>query len=390
MKTRLVTVLLLAAAPLWAEGVETSALPKMNPRLAVPADAAAPPVAVALPTEPAHAVPAPALPPVAVTLPAVPPALTAAAVPLPDGKPQVNFQIPAALPEALVLPPGGGLPVAATPPLPVATPVAPAAAPAPVAAPVAAVAEVEPSPRPKSRPEGLADSVTKATAGGGTMLASSLRPKDRPKDSVLTAAPAAKAAKAPEVAMPEEVEPVAMPAPKAKSKDKAKASKKGSVCGVAAIKGEEIAPITSKVKGCGLADGVRVTSVSGVRLSMAITVDCNTAKALNTWVDQLVQPAYGGAVVELKIAGHYICRPRNNIKGGKISEHGRGKAVDIGGFALSSGKVVMVAGGYNKTMRKVHQQACGLFGTTLGPGSDGYHEDHLHLDTASHRSPYCR
>lgn len=224
----------------------------------------------------------------------------------------------------------------------------------------------------------------------------SLRPQPRPKglEAVVAARRAEEAGKGLDLAAAAkaaEPEPVAEPAPKGKKKKKKeKVSAKGSVCGVAAIKGEPIAPITSKIKGCGLADGVRVTSVSGVRLSMAITVDCATAKALNTWIDQVVQPAYGNAVVEVKIAGHYICRSRNNVKGAKVSEHGRGKAVDIGGFVLSDGQSLTVVKNYNKTMRKVHKQACGLFGTTLGPGSDGYHEDHLHLDTASHRSPYCR
>ena len=41
-------------------------------------------------------------------------------------------------------------------------------------------------------------------------------------------------------------------------------------------------------------------------------------------------------------------------------------------------------------MRAAHRAACGIFGTTLGPGSDGYHEDHLHFDTVSRGSPYCR
>ena len=58
---------------------------------------------------------------------------------------------------------------------------------------------------------------------------------------------------------------------------------------------------------------------------------------------------------------------------------------------VASGKVIRVLGGFDKTMRKAHKGACGIFGTTLGPGSDGYHEDHLHFDTAAHRSgAYCR
>jgi hypothetical protein len=39
----------------------------------------------------------------------------------------------------------------------------------------------------------------------------------------------------------------------------------------------------------------------------------------------------------------------------------------------------------------MHRAACGTFGTTLGPGSDGMHEDHFHYDTARHRNgAYCR
>jgi hypothetical protein len=219
-------------------------------------------------------------------------------------------------------------------------------------------------------------------------LASSLRPMPRPKGLEALVDDARKGKdQGLDLAGLQEVEPEPVP----KGRKKEKVSKKGSVCGVASIKGEAIAAIKSKVKGCGLDEGVRVTSVSGVRLSQAITVDCATAKALNAWVTDVVQPAYGGAVVELKIAAHYICRTRNNKSGAKISEHGRGKAVDIAGFVLDNGKVAAVLGGYNKKMRRVHKGACGLFSTTLGPGSDGYHEDHLHFDTASHRSgTYCR
>lgn len=248
-----------------------------------------------------------------------------------------------------------------------AQPEAPSSAAEPEVSPEAVIAA---SPRPLPRPREIAEMVAAASAGTGS-------------EGLDLAA-----------MVPEPDEPP--PPPKTKSRaDKAKeretASRKGSVCGVAAIKGEKIAPIKSKVKGCGLKDGVRVTSVSGVRLSQAATIDCATAKALNTWVTDVLQPAYGGSVVELRVAAHYICRPRNNKRGAKVSEHGRGKAIDIGGIVLDSGKAAMVLGGYNKTLRKVHKGACGIFGTTLGPGSDGYHEDHLHLDTADYRSgPYCR
>lgn len=169
-------------------------------------------------------------------------------------------------------------------------------------------------------------------------------------------------------------------------------SKKGSVCGIPDIKGEKLAPITAKVKGCGIKDPVRVTSVAGIRLSTPATINCETAKSLRSWLTKAVEPVYGkGKVVEVKIAASYACRPRNNQRGAKVSEHGRGNAVDIAGFTFSNGKSVTVLGNYDKTMRKAHKAACGIFGTTLGPGSDGFHQDHLHFDVARYRGgPYCR
>ncbi|MES2844883.1 MAG: extensin family protein [Pseudomonadota bacterium] len=165
----------------------------------------------------------------------------------------------------------------------------------------------------------------------------------------------------------------------------------GSVCGDPDIRGEELARITSKIKGCGVENPVRVTSVDGVRLSTPATLDCTTATALKTWINKGMRPAFGrNEVVELRVAAHYICRPRNNVRGAKVSEHGRGKAIDIAAFVMSDGKTVSVLKDYNAQMRKAHKAACGIFGTTLGPGSDGYHEDHLHFDTASGRQPYCR
>ncbi len=170
------------------------------------------------------------------------------------------------------------------------------------------------------------------------------------------------------------------------------ASGDGFVCGDRAIRGEELARITSNVRGCGVEEPVRVTMVDGIRLTTPATIDCNTARALKAWIDEGVRPAFGRQeVVELRVAASYICRPRNNIRGAKISEHGRGKAIDISGFILSNGRELSVSNDYNRQMRRAHRAACGIFGTTLGPGSDGYHEDHLHFDTASHRSgPYCR
>jgi hypothetical protein len=165
-----------------------------------------------------------------------------------------------------------------------------------------------------------------------------------------------------------------------------------SVCGDPAIIGRALDPIGSRTRGCGIDAPVQITSIDGITLSQPATLDCATATALRQWIDNGLRPAFGDSRVEgLQIAGHYVCRPRNNVRGARISEHGRGKAIDISGIILEGGRVLTVEGNWNSAMRSAYKAGCGIFGTTLGPGSDGYHEDHMHFDTASHRSgSYCR
>jgi hypothetical protein len=174
--------------------------------------------------------------------------------------------------------------------------------------------------------------------------------------------------------------------------------RRGSVCGNTAIRGETLAPIAGRIRGCGIARPVRVTEVGGVRLSEAALMDCDTAAALHRWVERGVKPAvgrHGGGVAGLQVAAHYVCRTRNHRPGARLSEHAKGKAIDIAAILLKDGSMLSVArdwrGRNGRILKAAHKSACGTFGTTLGPGSDGMHEDHLHLDTARHRNgPYCR
>ena len=133
-----------------------------------------------------------------------------------------------------------------------------------------------------------------------------------------------------------------------------------------------------------------VTSVNGVRLDPPATMNCEAAEALSKWIGRGLQPAFNDQVVQLNIAGAYSCRPRNNVRGARVSEHGTGGAIDISGFVLRSGKTMTVARNYGAEIKRAKKAACGTFHTTLGPGSDGYHEDHIHLDVAHRRgSAYC-
>jgi hypothetical protein len=173
----------------------------------------------------------------------------------------------------------------------------------------------------------------------------------------------------------------------------------GSICGVAGIRGERLAPIAGRVPACAIGEPVRVTSVAGLRLSQAAIMDCPTAVALNAWAERGMKPAIGrlgGGPVGLRVAAHYACRGRNGQSGAKISEHGKGRAVDISAIQLANGQELTVLRGWrdpqhSRRLRAMHSAACGVFGTVLGPNSDGFHRDHFHFDTARYRSgSYCR
>ncbi|MCX7566953.1 extensin family protein [Sulfitobacter sp. F26169L] len=182
-------------------------------------------------------------------------------------------------------------------------------------------------------------------------------------------------------------------------REKQKRLAAGAVCGDIAIQGETIGDVAGRISGCGVDDAVRVSSVSGVTLSRKSTMDCGTARALRSWIDNSAKPSLsskGGGLRQIKVAAHYACRRRNNSKTGKISEHGKGRAIDISAFRMADGSEITVLRGWNargsrKALRRMHAGACGPFGTVLGPKANRFHLDHFHFDTARYRSgSYCR
>lgn len=188
------------------------------------------------------------------------------------------------------------------------------------------------------------------------------------------------------------------PSQKKLTREERRLLRKGAICGDPEIQGTAIGRVPGKIAGCGIADAVRVRSVAGVSLSQEAVLDCATVQALKQWVTKGMRPAMRrqGEVVQLRVAAHYTCRTRNSRPGAPVSEHGKGKAIDISGFRMSDGRVVSVLNGWtdrrtSRAMRQMHKAACGPFGTVLGPDADRFHRDHFHFDTARHRSgPYCR
>lgn len=174
---------------------------------------------------------------------------------------------------------------------------------------------------------------------------------------------------------------------------------KGAVCGDVAIQGDTLGRVSGHLGGCGIENAVRVRAVSGVSLSQHAVMDCQTADALRTWVDQSAKPALakkGGGLKTLRVAAHFACRTRNNQKGAKLSEHGKGRAIDISAFKLADGTEISVltgwqSEGFAQALRRMHRDACGPFGTVLGPNANRFHADHFHFDTARYRSgSFCK
>ena len=149
---------------------------------------------------------------------------------------------------------------------------------------------------------------------------------------------------------------------------------------------------------CGATDVVRLDAViqpdkTRVAVTPPATVRCTMAEAIATWMREDVTAAVatlGSTPRVLDNYASYDCRGRNRIAGAKISEHGLANAIDIRGLSLANGKFVgltdrNVAREFRETIRK---SACAQFTTVLGPGSDGHHETHVHLDLAERRGGY--
>ncbi|MFG1422633.1 extensin family protein [Roseixanthobacter liquoris] len=155
------------------------------------------------------------------------------------------------------------------------------------------------------------------------------------------------------------------------------------------------APPVAVKPGCALPAPVQVTAVrlvdgNLVTLSPAAILQCEMAAAVTQWVRDDLGPAVaalGTRMETFKVAASYDCRPRNRIKGAKMSEHGQGNAIDFGGFETVDKRVMEVKnGGLPIALQeRIKADACTRFSTVLGPGSDGYHEDHIHVDIAKRR-----
>ena len=117
------------------------------------------------------------------------------------------------------------------------------------------------------------------------------------------------------------------------------------------------------------------------------------AESIALWMRNDIAPAaamLGAPLAEIANYDSFDCRGRNRFIGAELSEHGKANALGIRALKLTNGTVIeptnpIVSKDFRETMRK---SACKRFMTVLGPGSDGYHETHVHVDLAERARGY--
>jgi hypothetical protein len=140
-------------------------------------------------------------------------------------------------------------------------------------------------------------------------------------------------------------------------------------------------------------DAVLLPDGSRVAVAPKATLRCDMAESFAAWVRDEAVPRLKPLNSPLRTVVNedsYECRGRNRVIGAKVSEHGKGNAIDVRGFILADRrKVVLTDVNEPKDLRDgLRDSACRRFTTVLGPGSDAYHEQHIHLDVLERRTGY--
>jgi hypothetical protein len=149
---------------------------------------------------------------------------------------------------------------------------------------------------------------------------------------------------------------------------------------------------------CGAPDAVLLQSIiladqAKIAVSPPATLRCPMAEQIADWVRDDVSPSlvhFGPPLRGLDNFDSYECRGRNRVRAALLSEHGRADALDVRDFKLADGRELGLTDVLvDKDWReKIRASACARFSTVLGPGSDGYHEEHIHLDLAERHNGY--
>jgi hypothetical protein len=215
------------------------------------------------------------------------------------------------------------------------------------------------------------------------------RPAEAPEDAD-KAAPADEAAPATD-----------KPAREEATKPDKPAAPPQSACRIALTEEIAIAPSIPPIRGpgaCGGEDLVRLEAIvlpdkRKVAVTPPATLRCTMATAIADWVrTDLVAIAakLGSEPAALDNYDSYECRGFNRIPGAHLSEHGRANALDVRAIKLANGRAVTLTDRDvpRELREEVLHSVCARFMTVLGPDSDWYHEEHIHLDLSERKSNY--
>jgi hypothetical protein len=150
---------------------------------------------------------------------------------------------------------------------------------------------------------------------------------------------------------------------------------------------------------CGGGDIVRLHAVipagngSRIEIRPAPILRCAFAESVAGWLRDEAAPQadkLGSPLRAVETYDAFECRGRNRVAGGKLSEHGKANAVDLRSFTLADGRILGLTDvkAAKEFRDDIRDSACRRFTTVLGPGSDSYHESHIHLDLIERRNSF--
>ena len=154
---------------------------------------------------------------------------------------------------------------------------------------------------------------------------------------------------------------------------------------------------------CAIENPVRLSS-GPIALSRPGVVSCDMARTLVRFEKDVLAPLarkyFGQTIKRIDHYGTYDCRSRRtetaqnskqnpnlgSSRGGRLSEHAMGRAIDFAGVELADGRIISVkhdwrAGGASANfLHDLARQSCSVFNVVLTPNHDRLHQDHIHMD----------
>lgn len=147
---------------------------------------------------------------------------------------------------------------------------------------------------------------------------------------------------------------------------------------------------------CGYEDAVTLDRTRIRYAPTPVTMACPLAAALVIWEREVAAPAarrhFGIELARVQHYGIYNCRRLYGQSAGPYSEHATANAIDVAAFYLANGRQITVQRNWKDGtpegafLKDVHDGACRIFGTTLGPDYNAAHHDHFHLDMRGWKS----